>query len=89
MCNQCGKVVEHMSECSGCARVVLQHGLPAEALGHAQAAVQRLPAMRHGANCEPVLLALQEGQILQRNVSDGTLEPAQERLRRAWQIGLR
>ncbi len=58
-------------------------GVPAAALGHAQAAVQCLFALRCGADQDQALLALPQGQVLRRRVQQGPLERAQKGLRGA------
>jgi hypothetical protein len=53
--------------------MVLQRGVAAAALADAQAALQRLLSVQLGAD---QVLALQAGQVLQRSLPDGSLEPA-------------
>ncbi len=73
-------VVHWMPPC-----MVLRQGVPAAALGHAQAAVQCLSALRCGADQDQALLALSQGEVLRCRVQQGPLERAQKGLRRAVQ----
>jgi tetratricopeptide (TPR) repeat protein len=70
VCQDQGKdgVVHWMPPC-----VVLRQGVPAAALGHAQAAVQCLLALRCGVDQDQALLALSQGQVLRCRVQQSPL----------------
>ncbi len=72
MCS-CFGVVSEAIHLSLRSRMVLQRGVAAAALADAQAALQRLLSVQLGAD---QVLALQAGQVLQRSLPDGSLEPA-------------